>query len=101
MCYEWMKILTGWLDEAAEQSSGVLADDQSVTCSHQLSHSAAAPLEAQGGSDTPDLPELFLAGSEPAPRRCGAEGHDEDEDEAAWLWVTACRVQWSGVLWLR
>lgn len=85
--------------------AGVPADDKSVTCSHQCSNSAAAPLGAQGWSDTPDLSELVLAASEPAPRCSGAEGRnedkDEDETEAAWLWVTACRVQCSAVVWLR
>ncbi|XP_075885765.1 RILP-like protein 1 isoform X2 [Nelusetta ayraudi] len=58
--------------------------------------SAAVPLRPQGWSDTPDppsdTPEPALSGSDPAPapRASGAEGHDEDEDEAAWLWEAMC-----------
>ncbi|XP_075885768.1 RILP-like protein 1 isoform X5 [Nelusetta ayraudi] len=62
----------------------------------QRPSSAAVPLRPQGWSDTPDppsdTPEPALSGSDPAPapRASGAEGHDEDEDEAAWLWEAMC-----------
>lgn len=92
--HNWLTDLT-W-----ELTAGTPAEDNSVTCSHQCSNSAAAPHRAQGWSETSDLPGLVLAQSEPAPGCSGVEGHDEDEEEgeSAWLWVTACSVQWSVVV---
>ncbi|XP_075885770.1 RILP-like protein 1 isoform X6 [Nelusetta ayraudi] len=68
----------------------------------QRPSSAAVPLRPQGWSDTPDppsdTPEPALSGSDPAPapRASGAEGHDEDEDEAAWLWEALCDEESAG-----